>query len=127
MNTTLETDALIAADLHHLEDDHTCPASAYWRIANMCRDMERRSNEDRELAQDALATLRLTREKYGLGDRHVMREKNREIAQLRLAIRETLMENLHLADGDRCTLKRLKDAIGFDDEHEKTPPRDGEG
>jgi hypothetical protein len=29
-------------------------------------------------------------------------------------VRETLMENLHLADGDVCTLKRLKDAIGFD-------------
>jgi hypothetical protein len=24
------------------------------------------------------------------------------------------MENLHLADGDDCTLKRLKDAISFE-------------
>jgi hypothetical protein len=30
------------------------------------------------------------------------------------AIRLTLMENLDLCDGDICTLKRLKDAIGFD-------------
>jgi regulator of replication initiation timing len=37
-----------------------------------------------------------------------------EIAELRHQIRETLMENLHLADGDDCTLKRLKDAISFD-------------
>jgi hypothetical protein len=29
-------------------------------------------------------------------------------------IRLTLMENLDLCDGDICTLKRLKDAIGFD-------------
>lgn len=33
---------------------------------------------------------------------------------LREAVRLTLMENLHLADGDVCTLKRLKDAIGFE-------------
>jgi hypothetical protein len=37
----------------------------------------------------------------------------REIKAMRAAIQETLMENLHLADGDVCTLKRLKDAIGF--------------
>lgn len=36
-----------------------------------------------------------------------------EIAELRHQIRETIMENLHLADGDDCTLLRLKDAIGF--------------
>ena len=30
------------------------------------------------------------------------------------AIRLTLMENLDLCDGDQCTLKCLKDAIGFD-------------
>lgn len=33
---------------------------------------------------------------------------------LREQVRLTLMENLHLADGDQCTLKRLKDSIGFD-------------
>jgi regulator of replication initiation timing len=37
-----------------------------------------------------------------------------EIAELRHQIRETIMENLHLADGDDCTLKRLKDAISFE-------------
>ena len=30
------------------------------------------------------------------------------------AIRLTLMDNLDLCDGDICTLKRLKDAVGFD-------------
>jgi hypothetical protein len=30
------------------------------------------------------------------------------------AIHETLMQNLHLADGDDCTLKRLKDSIRFE-------------
>lgn len=37
-----------------------------------------------------------------------------EIAELRHQIRETIMENLHLTDGDDCTLKRLKDAISFE-------------
>jgi len=37
-----------------------------------------------------------------------------EIAELRHQIRETIMENLHLADGDDCTLLRLKDAISFE-------------
>jgi hypothetical protein len=36
------------------------------------------------------------------------------IESLELAIRTTIDENLHLADGDTCTLKRLKDAIGYD-------------
>lgn len=34
--------------------------------------------------------------------------------ELREAIRLTIMENLNLADGDVCTLKRLKDSINFD-------------
>lgn len=37
-----------------------------------------------------------------------------KLAGLREEVRFTLMENLYLADGDVCTLKRLKDAIGFD-------------
>ena len=37
------------------------------------------------------------------------------IESLELAIRTTIEQNLHLADGDVCTLKGLKDAIGYDD------------
>jgi hypothetical protein len=37
-----------------------------------------------------------------------------KLAGLREEVKLTIMENLHLADGDVCTLKRLKDAIGFD-------------
>ncbi len=36
------------------------------------------------------------------------------IGVLELAIRTTLCENGHLADGEVCTLKRLKDAIGME-------------
>ena len=42
---TPETDALVAADLHHLEDDETCPASAYWRMVELARTMERERDE----------------------------------------------------------------------------------
>ena len=42
--------------------------------------------EWRQLADEALNTLRITREKCGIGDRHVMREKNREITRLREAL-----------------------------------------
>jgi hypothetical protein len=41
--------------------------------------------------------------------------------ELHSAIRETIMDNLHLADGDKCTLKRLKDVIKF-----KLPPENAE-
>lgn len=33
---------------------------------------------------------------------------------LKKAIRQTLEENRHLADGENCTLKRLKDAVNDD-------------
>jgi len=45
--------------------------------------------------------------------KHPIRETERELEELREQARLTIMENLHLADGDVCTLKRLKDAIGF--------------
>jgi len=35
-----------------------------------------------------------------------------EIIKLRTAIRETLEDNGHLADGENCTLIKLKKAIG---------------
>jgi len=37
---------------------------------------------------------------------------------MRAQIRATITENLHLADGDDCTLKRLKDAIKFEPREE---------
>jgi glutamate mutase epsilon subunit len=34
-------------------------------------------------------------------------------SNLEMAIRETIEENLHLADGDNCTLIKLKRAINY--------------
>lgn len=37
------------------------------------------------------------------------------VSELEKAIRETIEENLHLADGDNCTLIKLKRAIGYNE------------
>jgi len=37
-----------------------------------------------------------------------------KLENLRKAVKITLKENCHLADGDNCTLKILKDEIGFE-------------
>lgn len=56
--------------------------------------------ENEEQAMDACATMR-----------DKCREFERENAKLREAIRLTLEENAHLADGENCTLRCLKTAI----------------
>lgn len=51
-----------------------------------------------------------------------------ERSRLFSAIRETILANLNLADGDVCTLKRLKDAIRFELPPENAEPiRSGGG
>ena len=42
---------------------------------------------------------------------HLLGDEWQSIAEMREAIYLTLAENAHLADGDECTLKRLKEAI----------------
>jgi hypothetical protein len=49
---TPETDAMVAADLHHLDDDESCPASAYWRMVELTRTLERERDEWRKKAVD---------------------------------------------------------------------------
>ena len=49
---TPETDAMLAADLHHLEDDETCPVSAYWRMVELTRTLERERDSWRGKAVD---------------------------------------------------------------------------
>lgn len=48
---TPETDAMIAADQHHLEDDNFFPATVYWRICDVARTLERERDEARRLAE----------------------------------------------------------------------------
>ena len=46
-----------------------------------------------------------------LPDTHTATE--RYISRLESAIRETIEDNLHLADGENCTLIKLKRAINY--------------
>lgn len=50
-----------------------------------------------------------------------LRDAAAMIESLRWAIETTITENLHLADGDNCTLKRIKDAVSFSLPSENAP------
>jgi hypothetical protein len=97
--------------------------------AEFARRLERERNEWKGNHDNQVAIKRIIAARPDLKERapmveKLMAERNRakahsirqhaRIGELESVIRETLMENLHLADGDVCTLKRLKDAIGFD-------------
>jgi len=41
MSDTPRTDAMIAADQHHLEDDNFFPSTVYWRMCDIARELER--------------------------------------------------------------------------------------
>jgi len=60
---------------------------------------------------DILDELDLLAEIYDNPIKCAARDAAIEIRQLRAAIIETLEENGHLADGDNCTLIRLKQAL----------------
>lgn len=80
--------------------------SDYFEALALCRKLE----VERDVA---LSDLEFRRELYALQTKQLddgMEQRD----MLAEDIRITLMENLHLADGDQCTLKRLKDAIRFD-------------
>lgn len=62
------------------------------------RDLERQLAKARKLEAMALESLRALKEKYGLGDRHVMREKNAEIEKLKIqrdGLAEALLEMMN--------------------------------
>jgi hypothetical protein len=54
-------------------------------------------------------------------------EAEDEASALRAAIRRTLQENKHLADGETCTLWRLKKAIGMKSNDLRQPPLPADG
>ena len=52
---------------------------------------------------------------YGHGNLRKMEfVSSSEYSKLKAAVILTLEENSHLCDGETCTLKLLKDAVGFD-------------
>ena len=54
MSDTPRTDAMIAADQHHLEDDNFFPSTVYWRMCDIARELERELAEVTE-QRDRLA------------------------------------------------------------------------
>ena len=85
---------------------------AHDKLSEVCRQIEktRAVTEQRDRLDDQMdhILLRLGRTQERMIDAE--RQRDRLEAEIRL----TIMENVHLADGDLCTLKRLKDAIGFE-------------
>ena len=63
-------------------------AQRFYAMKAHARKLERERDEHRKLADDAMATLHEIKVKYGLGERHVMREKDREIEKLHKIIDE---------------------------------------
>jgi len=56
MNTdTPETDAMVSADQHNLEDDNFFSASVYWRMCDLARTLERERDEAREKLATVIA------------------------------------------------------------------------
>jgi hypothetical protein len=119
---TPETDAMVAADLHDLEDDESCPASAYWRMVELTRTLERERNEARHqllaiFAREHLTcgwcgemmdappgfTPPITTDNVKAAARihildcpaHPIRETERELAEVRAQLREE--QHLHTA------------------------------
>jgi len=89
MNNTLDTDAFIASQ------DYS-PTGHQWR--NFTRKLERERNEAQYNLENARQSLEVAIEK---------------INGMKKAILETLEQNRNLADGDDCTLYRLKSVIEF--------------
>jgi len=67
MNTdTPETDAMVSADQHHLEDDNFFSASVYWRMCDLARRIERELTEVTKQRDIALSDLEFRRDLYAL-------------------------------------------------------------
>jgi hypothetical protein len=91
MSETPETDAELRAIKSVCKDEYMLDT-----MADFARKLERDRNEAREafvIAADQMV---------------IAQGKTREAIK---AIRETLEENRHLADGDNCTLRKLKEIV----------------
>lgn len=87
-----------------------CPATPCSRLAEMTKERD----EYRHLADEALNTLRVTREKYGIGNRHVMREMSQRIDKLETAIR-SILDDIPAATVPIWIEIILRDAISAND------------
>lgn len=101
------SDALLCSP--SLESPPTPHPSGAWDRTDYVREYDKCVIERDDARRDRDEWKESAEECYR-ANKSLFDERNK----LRNAIRDTIMENLHLADGDVCTLKRLKDAIGFE-------------
>jgi len=99
MNDTPETDALTAADQHHLEDDNFFPATVYWRMCDLARTLERERDEARQ------ETIR-TREFMGRG----FAKAKEELATMETRHAATMMHTQSVVE-DANQLREQRDAV----------------
>ena len=99
MSNTPETDEVEKHDGFKIKDSvTTCgeeSSSTYINVIH-ARHLERERDKAQYKLEDAKQSLGFAIE---------------EINALKAAIRETLEENRHLADGDDCTLRKLKTVV----------------
>ena len=98
MSDTPETDKCIEGNKHikFLQQDHWIGTDKFTYenpIVDLCRKLERELKEAVEFANN-----------FSYLAWKLEAERNKAVN----AIRETLEENRHLADGDDCTLRKLK-------------------
>jgi hypothetical protein len=81
---TPETDAMIAADQHHLEDDNFFPATVYWRMCDVARTLERERDSWRSKAVDLHARYKGALEdiETEIADRNEARRIAKEACEL---------------------------------------------
>lgn len=88
---TPETNALIATDQHHLEDDQFMPASTYWRMCDFARKLERELAEARRAIEGLGSVLSKASAAYD-----AITEQRDRLAQERDELRAQLQEEQQL-------------------------------
>ena len=83
-------------------------------VVEFARTLERENAELNERLIDRQRTLMETLIENRNLKRELAKGNLAQILALRTAIEETLEANRGLADGDDCTLKALKDAVGWE-------------
>jgi threonine synthase len=130
---TPETDALTAADQHHLEDDNFFPATVYWRMGDLARKLERERDKYQDQADALVIQLGATQERMidAERERDEWRKKAVGVHKMEVAIHYALMhlETNYDIDGasmkDSDAARKLRSAISLENDHVDLPPRSG--
>lgn len=108
---TPETDAMIAADQHHLEDDNFFPATVYWRMCDVARTLERERDEAREAAEKAKAYKRVLKDDNAKLRRELDEARDDARVLLREIFNLTQIGDPHPADLPMRALQAIAEMI----------------